>query len=169
MSINTGYANIAATANSSEQYVTFLIGDETYGIEVLRVKEIVGMTTITSVPNAAHYMKGVINLRGIVVPIIDLRLKFNIKEREYDAFTVILIIEHRSSLVGVIVDSVSDVISNSGQVQDVPNFHASINKEIIKGVLNKDENLIIILNPDIMLTAKDIETISELDIENQND
>ena len=168
MTVNTGYANVAATANSSEQYVTFLINDETYGIEVLRVKEILGMTTITSVPNAAHYMKGVINLRGIVVPVIDLRLKFNIGEREYDSFTVILIIEHRESLVGIIVDSVSDVISASEQLQDLPNFHASINKEIVKGVLNKDDNLIIILNPDIMLTTKDMETLSGLDIENRN-
>lgn len=168
MPVNTGYAVDSTTADSSEQYVTFFINSETYGIEVLRVKEIVGMTVITSVPNAAHYMKGVINLRGIVVPVIDLRLKFNIEEREYDAFTVILIIEHKESLVGVIVDSVSDVISTSGGLQDVPNFHASINREIIKGVLNKDDNLIIILNPDIMLTAKDIETISDLDMENQN-
>jgi purine-binding chemotaxis protein CheW len=167
MPVNTTYTNIDDfTANSSEQYVTFLINNETYGIEVLRVKEIVGICSITSVPNAAHYMKGVINLRGIVVPVIDLRLKFNLEERAYDSFTVILIIEHKESLVGVIVDSVSDVISASGQLQDVPNFHVSINKEIIKGILNKDDNLIIILNPDIMLTAKDIETISELDTDN---
>ena len=110
-------------------------------------------------------MKGIINLKGIVVPVIDLRIKFSLDEREYDSFTVILIIEHKESLVGVIVDSVSDVISASGQLQDVPNFHVSINKEIIKGVLNKEDNLIIILNPDIMLTAKDIETISELDLD----
>lgn len=166
MSANTTYGNTdKTTANSTEQYVTFLINNETYGIEVLKVKEIVGMTNITSVPNAAHYMKGVINLRGIVVPVIDLRLKFNLDEREYDSFTVILIIEHKESLVGVIVDSVSDVISASSQLQDVPNFHVSINKEIIKGVLNKDDNLIIILNPEIMLTAKDIETLSDIDME----
>lgn len=166
MSANTTYGNTDNTAvNSTEQYVTFLINNETYGIEVLKVKEIVGMTNITSVPNAAHYMKGVINLRGIVVPVIDLRLKFNLDEREYDSFTVILIIEHKESLVGVIVDSVSDVISASSQLQDVPNFHVSINKEIIKGVLNKDDNLIIILNPEIMLTAKDIEALSDLDME----
>jgi len=166
MSANTAYGNIDNTlANSTQQYVTFLINDETYGIEVLKVKEIVGMTNITSVPNAAHYMKGVINLRGIVVPVIDLRLKFNLEEREYDSFTVILILEHKESLVGVIVDSVSDVISASAQLQEVPNFHVSINKEIIKGVLNKEDNLIIILNPDIMLTAKDIEVLSDLDMD----
>ncbi len=152
-------------ANSSEQYVTFLINNETYGIEVLRVKEIVGMTTITTVPNSEKYLKGVINLRGIVVPVIDLRLKFNLPEKEYDSFTVILIIEHRDSLVGVIVDSVSDVISAPGQLQDVPNFHVSLDRDVIKGVLNKDNNLIIVLNPDIMLSVKDMEIISEMENE----
>lgn len=152
-------------ANSSEQYVTFLINNETYGIEVLRVKEIVGMTTITTVPNSEKYLKGVINLRGIVVPVIDLRLKFNLPEKEYDSFTVILIIEHRDSLVGVIVDSVSDVISAPGQLQDVPNFHVSLDRDVIKGVLNKENNLIIVLNPEIMLSVKDMEALSEMENE----
>jgi len=152
-------------ANSSEQYVTFLINNETYGIEVLRVKEIVGMTTITTVPNSEKYLKGVINLRGIVVPVIDLRLKFSLPEKEYDSFTVILIIEHKDSLVGVIVDSVSDVISAPGQLQDVPNFNVSLDRDVIKGVLNKENNLIIILNPDIMLSIKDMEALSEMDAE----
>ncbi len=147
---------------TTEQYVTFLINNETYGIEVLRVKEIVGMTTITSVPNSEKYLKGVMNLRGIVVPVIDLRMKFNIPEKEYDAFTVILIIEMRDFLVGVIVDSVSDVITAPGQLQEVPNFHVSIDKEVIKGVFNKDSNLIIILNADIMLTVKDLEVLADI-------
>jgi len=147
---------------STEQYVTFLINNETYGIEVLRVKEIVGMTTITSVPNSEKYLKGVMNLRGIVVPVIDLRMKFNIPEKEYDSFTVILIIEMKNFLVGVIVDSVSDVITAPGQLQDVPNFHVSIDREVIKGVFNKDANLIIILNADIMLTVKDLEILADV-------
>ena len=166
MTIQTSQSILSDTvANSSEQYVTFLINNETYGIEVLKVKEIVGMTNITSVPNSEKYLKGVINLRGIVVPVIDLRIKFNIPEKEYDAFTVILIIEHRESLVGVIVDSVSDVITAPGQMQDVPNFHVSIDRDVIKGVLNKDNNLIIVLNPDIMLSIKDMEALSEMEME----
>ncbi len=147
---------------SNDQYVTFLINNETYGIEVLRVKEIVGMTTITSVPNSAKYLKGVMNLRGIIVPVIDLRMKFDIPEKEYDSFTVILIIEMKDFLVGVIVDSVSDVITAPGLLQDVPNFHVSIDRDVIKGVFNKDANLIIILNADIMLTVKDLEILADI-------
>jgi len=162
---NTGTVASDLTANSSEQYVTFLINNETYGIEVLRVKEIVGMTSITPVPNSEKYLKGVINLRGIVVPVIDLRLKFNIPEKEYDAFTVILILEHRDTLVGVIVDSVSDVITAPGQLQEVPNFHVSIQRDVLKGVLNKDDTLIIVLNSDIMLTVRDMEVLSDMESE----
>lgn len=159
-----GELNTTETKSSTiEQYVTFLINNETYGIEVLRVKEIVGMTTIRSVPNSEKYLKGVMNLRGIVVPVIDLRMKFNITEKEYDSFTVILIIEMKDFLVGVIVDSVSDVITAPGPLQEVPNFHVSIDREVIKGVFNKDGNLIIILNADIMLTVKDLEVLAEMD------
>ncbi len=147
--------------DTTDQYVTFIINDETYGIEVLRVKEIVGMTNIRGVPNSERYLKGVMNLRGTVVPVIDLRIKFGLPEKEYDSFTVILILEMTSSLVGVIVDSVSDVITAPGQLQEVPNFHVSIDRDIIKGVFNKDGNLIIIINPDIMLTIRDIETLAE--------
>lgn len=163
MTFNTTSVISDLAVKSSEQYVTFLINNETYGIEVLKVKEIVGMTTITPVPNSEKYLKGVINLRGIVVPVIDLRLKFNIPEKEYDAFTVILILEHKDSLVGVIVDSVSDVITAPGMLQEVPNFHVSIQRDVLRGVLNKDDMLIIVLNSDIMLTARDIEVLSELD------
>jgi purine-binding chemotaxis protein CheW len=155
-------SDIINSETSAEQYVTFLINNETYGIEVLRVKEIVGMTTITTVPNSEKYLKGVMNLRGIVVPVIDLRLKFQIPEKEYDTFTVILIIEMKEYLVGVIVDSVSDVITAPGALQDVPNFHVSIDREVIKGVFNKDGNLIIILNADVMLSVKDMEIIADI-------
>jgi len=161
MQVEADYNNQSGVI-TAEQYVTFLINNETYAIEVLRVKEIVGMTSITPVPNSERYLKGVMNLRGIVVPVIDLRIKFNIPEKDYDTFTVILIIEMQGYIVGVIVDSVSDVISAPDQMQDVPNFHVSIDREVIKGVFNKDNNLIIILNADIMLTIKDLEILTDL-------
>lgn len=147
---------------STEQYVTFLLNNETYGIGVLQVKEIVGIRSITAVPNSENYLKGVMNLRGTVVPVIDLRIKFGIPEKEYDSFTVILIIEMKDFFVGVIVDSVSDVMAAPGQLQEVPNFNVSIDRDVIKGVFNKDNNLIIILNADIMLSIKDLETIAEM-------
>ena len=87
------------------QHVTFLIGEETYGVGVEKVKEIIGMTDITHVPNAAFFMEGVINLRGSVVPVVDLRKKFKMQKREYDNYTVIIIVEVQDRLIGMIVDS----------------------------------------------------------------
>ena len=93
-----------AEIEEMEQYVTFTIGEEVYGVEVLKVQEIIGMTQITHVPNSMSFMKGVINLRGSVVPVVDMRLKLQMQEQDYTKFTVILIIEVKGSLVGMIVD-----------------------------------------------------------------
>ena len=94
-----------------EQFVTFLIGDETYGVEVLRVQEIIGMTTITNVPNSLSFMKGVINLRGSVVPVVDMRLKFEMAEKEYDNFTVIIIVEVHGRLIVPGYDQIIELIT----------------------------------------------------------
>jgi len=141
-----------------EQFVTFLIGDETYGVEVLRVQEIIGMTTITNVPNSLSFMKGVINLRGSVVPVVDMRLKFEMAEKEYDNFTVIIIVEVHGRLIGMIVDSVSDVVSIPVQkIQDTPHFTTKIETDYIKAIGQEtDERLVIILDVDRILTDEEL-------------
>ncbi len=141
-----------------EQFVTFLIGDETYGVEVLRVQEIIGMTTITNVPNSLSFMKGVINLRGSVVPVVDMRLKFELAEKEYDNFTVIIIVEVHGRLIGMIVDSVSDVVSIPVQkIQDTPHFTTKIETDYIKAIGQEtDERLVIILDVDRILTDEEL-------------
>jgi purine-binding chemotaxis protein CheW len=155
-----------ASADSQEdirQHVTFYIGDEIYGVEVLKVQEIIGMTQITHVPNTMLYMKGVINLRGSVVPVVDMRLKFTMGEREYDAFTVIIIVEVRGRMIGMIVDSVSDVASIPVRsIQDTPHFSSKIETDFIKGIGQVEEQLVIILDVDRILTSAEI---SDLDNE----
>jgi purine-binding chemotaxis protein CheW len=139
-----------------EQYVTFLIGSEIYGVEVLKVREIIGMTDITYVPNSLDFMRGVINLRGTVVPVVDMRKKFKIEEREYDSFTVILIVEIKETLIGMIVDSVSDVIDIPVEsIQDTPHFSANIDTDYIKSIGKAGENLVIILDVDKILTPEE--------------
>jgi len=139
-----------------EQYVTFLIGSETYGVEVLKVREIIGMTDITYVPNSLDFMSGVINLRGTVVPVVDMRKKFRIEEREYDSFTVILIVEIKETLIGMIVDSVSDVIDIPVEsIQDTPHFSANIDTDYIRNIGKAGENLVIILDIDKILTSEE--------------
>ena len=146
-----------------QQFVTFLIGDETYGVEVLRVQEIIGMTTITHVPNSLGFMKGVINLRGSVVPVVDMRLKFELGEKEYDSFTVIIIVEVNGRMIGMIVDSVSDVVSIPVQkIQDTPHFTAKIETDYIKSIgQQSDEQLVIILDVDRILTDDELTRINQ--------
>jgi len=145
-----------------EQYVTFLIGSETYGVEVLKVREIIGMTDITYVPNSLDFMRGVINLRGTVVPVVDMRKKFRIEEREYDSFTVILIVEIKETLIGMIVDSVSDVIGLPVEnIQDTPHFSANVDADYIKSIGKDGDDLVIVLEVDRILTSEEIEKLQK--------
>jgi len=149
-------------SDHSAQYVTFIIGEETYGVEVLKVHEIIGMTKITCIPNTMHFMKGMINLREFVVPVVDMRLKFGMQEKEYDNNTVILIVELKDKLVGMIVDSVSEVIELPiKSIQETPQFSTSIETNYIEGIGKREEELIIILDVDRILSSEELDEISQ--------
>ncbi|MDA3900772.1 MAG: chemotaxis protein CheW [Spirochaetes bacterium] len=151
--------------NEANQYVTFLISGESYGVEVLCVKEILGMTDVTPVPNTLSFMKGVINLRGEVVPVVDMRIKFGMSEKEYDAFTVIIIVEVKRRLIGMIVDAVSDVADIPiDSIQNTPHFTTKIETDFIKGIGQLAEQLIIILDVDKILTTDEFQKLEEDDI-----
>lgn len=146
-----------------KQFVSFRIADETYGVGVLKVQEIIGMTKITAIPNSLHFLKGVINLRGIVVPVVDMRLKFNMEGREYDFFTVILIVEVQNNLVGMIVDTVSDVVDIADKdISTKKNIHANVHSDFIAGIANKNDDLIIILDTDKMLSTEELKEIDSI-------
>ncbi len=143
-----------------KQYVTFSIGKEMYGIDVIRAQEVLNLTTITKVPNTMPFMKGVIDLRGKIVPLVDMRIKFNLEERQYDQNTVIIIVEVRKMLFGMIVDSVSDVVSMSiGDIQNTPHFTLEVEKDSVIGIGRINGSLIIVLDVDRILTAEEIERI----------
>lgn len=151
------------------QHVTFLIGNETYGVGVEKVKEIIGMTDITHVPNTAYFMEGVINLRGSVVPVVDMRKKFNMQVREYDSFTVIIIVEVKDRLIGMIVDSVSDVVNIPvSTIQATPHFTAEIKTDFIKGIGQINDTLIIILDIDLILSEEEIKSIETEDLKHND-
>jgi purine-binding chemotaxis protein CheW len=148
----------SADVNRNEeekQYVTFLVGEETYGVSVIKVQSINEMVEITHVPKAQSFIKGVINLRGAVVPVIDMRKKFNLLMKEYDSFTVILIVEVKGRLIGMIADAVSDVVSFP--VSDIKtniNFSARVDTSSIEGVGMAGESLIILLDVDTFLDSE---------------
>ena len=144
------------------QYVTFTIGEEFYGVPVMKVQEIIGMTSITHIPNSADFMKGMINLRGRVVPVVDMRLKFRMPEKEYDQFTVILIIEVKENLIGMIVDTVADVVGiPEDSLQETPHFSTSINTDYITGIANIEDQLIIVLDSDRIFSMDEMKRIAK--------
>ena len=105
------------------KFLTFVLGDEIYGIEILKAREIIGLMDITTVPQTPDYMKGVINLRGKVIPVIDLRMKFRMQEEEHTKETCVIVVEVNNTSIGIIVDSVSEVSDiNSGDIENAPKF-----------------------------------------------
>ena len=138
-------------------YVTVSIDDELYGIDVMHVQGIVGKTDITHVPNMLPYMKGVINLRGTVVPLIDMRIRFHLEEKDYGNMTVFVIVEIKSRLVGMIVDSVSDVMNVPlNEIQDTVNFSTDIETDFIEGIAQVQERLIIILDINKIISHEEL-------------
>ncbi len=136
------------------KYLTFVLGHEEYGFEILKVREIMGVIEITSLPQTPSYVKGVINLRGIVIPIIDLRLKFGFSPREYDKNTCIIVVKHGESLMGVVVDTVSEVLDISASDMDsAPSFGAGVNTDFILGMGKVKGKVKILLDIDKVLEA----------------
>jgi len=137
-----------------KQYVTFLVGDETYGVSVMKVQSINEMIEITHVPKARAFIKGVINLRGSVIPVIDMRKKFSLSPKDYDSFTVILIVEVNERLIGMIVDSVSDVVNIPlSDIQKDINYSAKVDTSSIEGIGRIGESLIVLLDVDTFLAG----------------
>ncbi len=147
---------------SEKTYVTLNIGGELYGIDVMKVNTISGMTDIRPVPNAKPYMKGVITIRNTIVPVIDMRTKFNLPESAYTKTTVIAIVTVRDRLIGLLVDAVSDVTTLSiSEVQDTPHFSADIDADCINGISKIDDRLVVIMNTDRIVTLEELESMSE--------
>jgi purine-binding chemotaxis protein CheW len=148
----------AAAENPSSEFLTFRLGAESYGIEILKVQEIRGYETPTSIANAPAFIKGVINLRGVIVPILDLRIKFQLTQANYDEFTVVIILNIAGRVVGVVVDSVSDVLTlASDAIRATPEFaSATFDTKYITGLGTVDEQMIILLDIEKLMTGADM-------------
>ena len=148
--------------SDGNQFVTFSIDDEEFGIEILKVQEIIGYTKPTHVPNTPEFISGVINLRGLIIPVIDLRKKFSMPCKEYDKFTVIVVIEVATKTMGIIVDSVSDVLSlTEKDMQDAPEF-SKFKSEFLKGMGKVGNKLVVLLDIDKILTYEEYKKLNEI-------
>lgn len=149
--IETTAGPAAYTANL-QQYLSFALGDEQYGIEILKVQEIRGYSGITPIPNTPRHIRGVMNLRGTVVPVVDLRAKFSLETRQYDKFSVIIVVTVGSRIIGLTVDAVSDVLDiPQGEIRPTPDLGHSDNTRFISGMANIGERLVVLLDIDTLL------------------
>jgi purine-binding chemotaxis protein CheW len=155
-------AAAAADAGSEREYLTFRLGNEEYGIDILKVQEIRGCDAVTAIANAPAFIKGVINLRGINDPIVDLRIKFGVGSAHYDQFTVVIILNIGKRVVGVVVDSVSDVLTlTSQQVKAAPEFATTLNTEYITGLGTVDERMLILVDIERLMSSADMALMDE--------
>jgi len=143
------------------KYLTFYLEEEKYGIGILKVKEIIGMMPITSVPRTPEYVKGVINLRGKVIPVIDLRAKFDMETIEYNERTCIIVVEIDSQsstvLIGIVVDAVSEVLNiKEDEIEETPTFGTKLDTEYILGMAKMEGGVKILLNIDKVLNNEEI-------------
>jgi len=151
------------TSDIEGKFLTFVLGEEIYGIEILKASEIIGLMDITTVPQTPDYMKGVINLRGKVIPVIDLRMKFSMQEGERTQETCVIVVEVNGTSIGVIVDSVSEVSDITGaEIEDAPNFGQGIDTSFIMGLGKVRDKIIILLDIETVLSTEELEMVEEL-------
>jgi purine-binding chemotaxis protein CheW len=139
--------------------LAFKLGNEEYGIKILKVQEIRGYESVTRIASAPEHVKGVVNLRGTIVPIVDMRIKFRLGEPTYDQFTVVIILNIQDRVVGMVVDSVSDVISlTADQIKPAPDMGA-LNTDYVVGLGTVDERMIILVDIDRLMSSDDMGVI----------
>lgn len=159
-------ANQQNTASEEDQtaceYLTFRLGEEEYAIDILKVQEIRGYEPPTAIAYAPPFIKGVINLRGIIVPIVDLRIKFALGTVEYTPFTVVIILNVAQRVIGIVVDSVSDVtmLTRAG-IRPAPDFSASFDTKYILGLASIEKRMLIVTDIERLMSSRDMELLDE--------
>jgi purine-binding chemotaxis protein CheW len=153
--------------DAGAQYLTFSLAGEEYGVEILRVQEIKGWTPVTRIPNTPEYVRGVLNLRGTIVPIIDLRMRFNLEQVEYTPTTVVIVLSivigSTRRTLGVVVDGVSDVVQVArDDVKPTPDFGTSVDTDFIRGLATAGEAMVMLLDVDRLLTADELDGLEAM-------
>ncbi|OGS97235.1 MAG: chemotaxis protein CheW [Gallionellales bacterium RIFCSPLOWO2_02_FULL_57_47] len=152
--------NEHTAAGASRELLTFTLGSEEYGIDILKVQEIRGYEAVTTIANAPDFIKGVINLRGIIVPVVDMRIKFKLGSVTYDETTVVIILNVADRVVGMVVDGVSDVTTlKADEIKPAPEFGAGLDVKYLQGLGTVDERMIILADIEKLMTSRDMELI----------
>ncbi len=151
-----------ASTVASKEFLTFKLGQEEYCIDILKVQEIRGYDVVTSIANTPEFIKGVVNLRGNIVPIVDLRIKFKLTDIRYDAMTIVIILNIGRKMIGIVVDSVSDVIAvPAEQIREAPRFGSTINTEFISGMATVEGRMLIVVDIERLMSSDELQLIGK--------
>ena len=156
-------AALASVNTSLREFLAFKIGVEEYGIDILRVQEIGSFEEPTRIANVPPFVKGVVNLRGVIVPIVDMRLKFNLEQVSYDSFTVVIVLNIGNRVVGMVVDAVSDVITlTAEQLRPVPEFNSTIDADHLLAIGAVQDRMLILVDIEKLMTSAEMGLIEKL-------
>ena len=154
---------VPATRESTREVLVFVLGTEKYGVDILKVQEIRSYEKVTPLPAAPDYLKGVVNLRGVIVPVIDLRMKFGLKDPAYDATTVMVILRIGARVVGIVVDGVSDVIRLApSDVKAAPELGTLVDSSYLAGLATRDERMILLVDIEKFLSSGELKLLSQV-------
>jgi purine-binding chemotaxis protein CheW len=152
-----------AAREATREVLVFVLGAEEYGVDILKVQEIRGYEKVMPIPSAPAYLKGVVNLRGTIVPVIDLRVKFGMKEPRYDAFTVVVILRLAQRVIGVVVDGVSDVVAlTEKEVKEAPQLGTVVDASFIAGLATQNDRMVLLLDIERLLSSGELNVLSQV-------
>ena len=161
--MTSSYCEECMTTHDAQEVLAFTLGSEEYGVNILRVQEIRGYGAVTQIANAPDYIKGIINLRGTIVPIVDMRIKFKIGSPTYDEFTVVIILTIGQQIIGMVVDSVSDVTTLApDQIKATPEMGSTVSAEYMMGLGVLDGRMIILVDIDRLMSSDELGAIAQL-------
>ncbi|QEA40263.1 chemotaxis protein CheW [Pistricoccus aurantiacus] len=150
------------TDNQSRQYLVFSLGEEEYAVDILKVQEIRGYENVTRIANAPAFVKGVTNLRGVIVPIVDLRIKFDLEKVEYGDLTAVIVINIGQRIIGIVVDGVSDVMTlTPEQIKPTPEFGGALSTEYLYGLGSLEDRMLILVDIDKLLSSREMALMPE--------
>jgi purine-binding chemotaxis protein CheW len=153
-----------AAAAAGGEFLTFRLGSEEYGIDILKVQEIRSYEQPTRIANAPSFIKGVVNLRGVIVPIVDLRLKLNCATAEYNSFTVVIVLNVRGRVVGAVVDSVSDVLElGKDTIKPAPDMNSTVDTNFITGIGSVNDRMLILMDIEGLMASADMGLIEAIE------
>ncbi|MBE0461881.1 MAG: chemotaxis protein CheW [Halomonadaceae bacterium] len=147
----------AADEAENREFLVFSLGEEEYAIDILKVQEIRGYENVTRIANAPDFIKGVTNLRGVIVPIVDLRIKFHLESVEYGGQTVVIVVNVADRVVGIVVDGVSDVMTlTPEQIKPAPEFGVTLSSDFLSGLGSLDDRMLVLVDIDKLLTSEEM-------------